>query len=134
MVGGVLLTPSIMGTPFHKHLFDVNPLLEQQLVLDLLGAIKECNSVGTLDSATNPGQEGRSRCSIGNIDVRGMPLQKQFGRTGSKLGVHINGVFPNWAREFGSAPSARRISTKSSWSRCQRSMHGAMALRPLGSI
>jgi hypothetical protein len=32
---------SLGGTPFHKHLFDVTPLPEQELVLDLVVVIGE---------------------------------------------------------------------------------------------
>jgi hypothetical protein len=44
-----------MGTPFHRHLIDFNPLLEDELVLDLLGVIRKCNSAGkVLDSNNEP--------------------------------------------------------------------------------
>jgi hypothetical protein len=40
------IPPSIMGTPFHQHLFDFTPLLEQELVCDLVGVIRECGRFG----------------------------------------------------------------------------------------
>jgi hypothetical protein len=40
--------PGIMGTPSHQHLLDFTPLLEQELVLDLFGIIRECNAVGII--------------------------------------------------------------------------------------
>jgi hypothetical protein len=73
-LGGALLQirdPGINGFPFHQHLFDVTPLLEQELVVGPVGIIKDCILGGKiLDSSTNPGQEGRSGSS-GDIDVRG---------------------------------------------------------------
>jgi hypothetical protein len=72
--------------PFHKNLFDFTPLLELELVLDLVWVIRVFNSVGNiLDIDTNHGQEGLSR-SIGNIGVRGRPFQQKFGCTGTKRG------------------------------------------------
>ncbi len=83
-----------MGSPFHQHRLDFTPLSEHELVLDLVGVIREYNFVGKIpDSETNPGQEGQS-ISSGNIDVRGRPVQQKFGRTGSKLGSYINGIVP----------------------------------------
>jgi hypothetical protein len=85
--GGLLkrCDPGINSFPFHQHLFDFTPLLEQELVLHPAGVVRACNSVGKKnDSLPSPGQEGRSRSS-GNIDVRGRPVQQKFGRTGRKI-------------------------------------------------
>jgi hypothetical protein len=78
--------PSVMGIAFHQHLFDFNPLLEQELVLDLLGLSQEMKFGGqhTLQCNEPSGQEGRSRSS-GNIGVRGS-LLGQFSRNSSIQG------------------------------------------------
>jgi hypothetical protein len=34
-----------MSSPFHQHLFDFMPLLEQKLVFDLVVVIRECKCV-----------------------------------------------------------------------------------------
>jgi hypothetical protein len=119
LFNGVLLNPSIMGTSFHQHLFDFS-LLEQELVLDLVGVIRECNTAGKIfNSNTNPDKEGLSRSS-GNIDVRGRPVQQKFGRTGSiRGGIHTNGIFPKQSWAFGLAPASRRNSTKSRHALCK---------------
>jgi hypothetical protein len=87
--GGVLqkrCDPGIVGALFRQHLFDFTPLLEQELVLDLVGVIRKCNFIGKiLESFPNPDHEGRSR-SIGDVDVCGRPIQQKFGRTGSIRG------------------------------------------------
>jgi hypothetical protein len=70
--GGLLkpCDPGSTSTPFHQHLFDFMPLPEQELVLDLVGAIRECNFAGKiLDSLPDPGQERRSRSSGNSVYV-----------------------------------------------------------------
>jgi hypothetical protein len=46
---------SVSWASFYQHLFDVVPLLEQELLWELVGVIRECNLIGKmLDSAANP--------------------------------------------------------------------------------
>jgi hypothetical protein len=79
----MVVIPGISGSSFPQHIFDCTPLREQELVLDLVGVNRECSFVGKHhDSLPNPGREELSRWS-GNIDVRGRPVQQEFGRTGS---------------------------------------------------
>jgi hypothetical protein len=83
----VIPVSSGSGSPFHQHLLDFTPpleqKLEQELLLDRVGIIREGNMVGQiLASPPNPDQEGLSRSS-GNIEVRGRPAQQKFGRTRS---------------------------------------------------
>jgi hypothetical protein len=102
-----------MGTPFHQHLFDVTPLLEQELVLDPVGVIRARNFVGnvviveqTLFRKNTPDGRVILTSVVGHFS-------RNLAAPGALEAVHINGVLPIRSWAFGSAPPFRRSSTMS---------------------